>query len=450
MDTETPTDEFERELARHVASLDREASYRPVRELKRADAEVTDLVMFEGASGGTLGPFVRKRIDARAQMGAVYERLFEAQRSGRRFAHLPRIVECRRADDELTVVMEYIDGETLGALTRRVGATPAHARVLFDELCRAAGELHTGLGAPIIHRDLKPSNIMVTGAAASPAGELSFSSLVIIDLGIARVWSDGAVADTVKFGTRAYAPPEQYGFGQTSVRSDVYALGGILFFCLTGRDPEPGRDMREQCRASGVPARLADVIACAMAFDPAQRYGSAEALRLAAAAAFSSAAPDRPAPRTRPPAPKAPPAPQPQPFESRHRASAAIARVLAPVGRLLAYVPESLGRIWNAVLYLFLAIAFAGCHWAVFHPTGENLLYPAWLLAVEYFLMVDPLFAAIAFMLLDKRRWRRRFPALERLRGARLVWTYLMMAAALMAVMVAVTVAANLAGAIPS
>ena len=66
---------------------------------------------------------------------------------------------------------------------------------------------------------------------AADAG-MTFSSLVIIDLGIAHVWRDGADADTVKFGTRPYAPPEQYGFGQTSVRSDIDALGALLFFCL--------------------------------------------------------------------------------------------------------------------------------------------------------------------------------------------------------------------------
>ena len=86
------------------------------------------------------------------------------------------------------------------------------------------------MAAPVIHRDLKPSNIIVSGANYTPDTGMTFSSLVIIDLGIARVWREGADADTVKFGTRPYAPPEQYGFGQTSVRSDVYALGACCSF----------------------------------------------------------------------------------------------------------------------------------------------------------------------------------------------------------------------------
>ena len=287
MDTQSPTysdDELTAALAGHLASLERDDSYRVDRVLKHSDVETTELVYFEGSGGGSLGPFVRKRIDASAQIGGAYERLFAAQHAGRRYEHLPRIVDCHRVGDELCVVMEYIEGETLGALVGRLGATPDYACELFGSLCDAVAELHAGfasageVAAPVIHRDLKPSNIIVSGANYTPDDGLTFSSLVIIDLGIARVWREGADADTVKFGTRPYAPPEQYGFGQTSVRSDVYALGALLFFCLTGADPKPGRDMREQCEACDVPVPFADVICMAMALDPDKRFASAKAL----------------------------------------------------------------------------------------------------------------------------------------------------------------------------
>ena len=309
MDTQTPTysdDELTAALVEHLASLDRDDSYRVERVLKRSSVETTELVYFEGTGGGSLGPFVRKRIDASAQIGGAYERLFAAQRAGRRFEHLPRIVDCRRVGDELNVVMEYIEGETLGALVDRLGATPDYARELYPALCDAVGELHAGFAmagetsAPVIHRDLKPSNIIVTGANYTPDDGLTFSSLVIIDLGIARVWRDGADADTVKFGTRPYAPPEQYG--QTSVRSDVYALGALLFFCLTGVDPKPGLDMREQCEARGIPTPLADVICMSMALDPTKRFASAEALGRATRAAYDLSRPVRPPAPVRTPA----------------------------------------------------------------------------------------------------------------------------------------------------
>lgn len=295
MDTQGPTysdDELTAALAEHLASLDREDSYRVERVLKRSDVETTELVYFEGSGGGSLGPFVRKRIDASAQIGGAYERLFAAQRAGRRFEHLPRIVDCLRAGDELDVMMEYVEGETLEALVGRLGATLDYARSLYPVLCEAVGELHAGFAAagepmkPVIHRDLKPSNIIVSGVRYAAEAGMTFSSLVIIDLGIARVWRDGADADTVKFGTRSYAPPEQYGFGQTSVRSDIYALGALLFFCLTGADPKPGRDIREQCEAHGMPTPLADAVCMAMALDPAKRFASTKALGHAVRAAY--------------------------------------------------------------------------------------------------------------------------------------------------------------------
>lgn len=409
MDTQTPTypdDELTAALAEHLASLDRDDSYRVERVLKRSSVETTELVYFEGTGGGSLGPFVRKRIDASAQIGGAYERLFAAQRAGRRFEHLPRIVDCRRVGDELNVVMEYIEGETLGVLVDRLGATPDYARELYPALCDAVGELHAGFAmagetsAPVIHRDLKPSNIIVTGASRTLDEGLTFSSLVIIDLGIARVWRDGADADTVKFGTRPYAPPEQYGFGQTSVRSDVYALGALLFFCLTGIDPKPGLDMREQCEARGIPTPLADVICMSMALDPAKRFASAEALGRATRAAYD----------------------------------------------LLSRVPESLGRIWNTLVCFSLLVFFAGSHFAVFHPTGANQSYPTWLLIIEYFFFVDGLMVLMHFALLDKRRLRRRFVLLDSYRGKKLAKLWLKALGVLLLCMIVIVAVANATG----
>lgn len=302
MDTQTTTysdDELTAALAEHLASLDRDDSYRVERVLKRSSVETTELVYFEGTGGGSLGPFVRKRIDASAQIGGAYERLFAAQRAGRRFEHLPEssiavvwatsltwlwnISKVRRSGCWWTVwePPPIMHVNCILPLRRR-GRAPCR-------FCNGGGDV-----APVIHRDLKPSNIIVTGASRTLDEGLTFSSLVIIDLGIARVWRDGADADTVKFGTRPYAPPEQYGFGQTSVRSDVYALGALLFFCLTGIDPKPGLDMREQCEARGIPTPLADVICMSMALDPAKRFASAEALGRATRAAYDLSRPVRP------------------------------------------------------------------------------------------------------------------------------------------------------------
>lgn len=450
MDPQSPTysdDELAAALAEHLASLERDDSYRVDRVLKRSDVETTELVYFEGSGGGSLGPFVRKHIDASAQIGGAYERLFAAQRAGRRYEHLPRIFDCHRVGDELCVVMEYIEGETLGALVGRLGATPDYACELFGALCDAVAELHAGfasageMAAPVIHRDLKPSNIIVSGASYTPDTGMTFSSLVIIDLGIARVWREGADADTVKFGTRPYAPPEQYGFGQTSVRSDVYALGALLFFCLTGADPKPGREMCEQCEAYDIPASLADVICMAMALDPDKRFASAKALGHAvrasyalsvANAAFFQEPPERrvvypdsvlPADQSRGGLPLVPERPS-----------------------LLSRIPDAIGRIWNAFVYLSLLVFFAGSHVAVFHPTGANQNYPMWFLAIEYFIFVDGLVVLIHFVMLDKRRLRRRFELLDRYRGKKLAKLWLKAMGVLLLAMIIIVAIANATG----
>lgn len=453
MDTQTPTysdDELTAALAEHLASLDRDDSYRVERVLKRSSVETTELVYFEGTGGGSLGPFVRKRIDASAQIGGAYERLFAVQRAGRRFEHLPRIVDCRRVGDELNVVMEYIEGETLGALVDRLGATPDYARELYPALCDAVGELHAGFAmagetsAPVIHRDLKPSNIIVTGANYTPDDGLTFSSLVIIDLGIARAWREGADADTVKFGTRPYAPPEQYGFGQTSVRSDVYALGALLFFCLTGVDPKPGLDMLKQCEICGVPAPLADVICMAMALDPAKRFASAGALGRATRAAYDLSCPVRPPA----PAPVCAPASETVLTPQEPQGSTGLPKPAASAALgLLSRIPEPLGRIWNTLVCLSLLVFFAGSHFAVFHPTGANQKsYPTWLLIIEYFFFVDGLMVLMHFALLDKRRLRRRFTLLDSYRGKKLAKLWLKALGVLLLCMIVIVAVANATG----
>ena len=452
MDTQSSTysdDELTAVLAEHLASLDRDDSYRTDRVLKRSDVEATELVYFEGSGGGSLGPFVRKRIDASAQIGGAYERLFAAQRAGRRFEHLPRIVDCRRVGDELCVVMEYVEGETLEALVGRLGATPDYACELFGALCDAVGELHDGFAVagevpvPVIHRDLKPSNIIVSGVRYAADAGMTFSSLVIIDLGIARVWRDGADADTVKFGTRPYAPPEQYGFGQTSVRSDVYALGALLFFCLTGTDPKPGCGMREQCEAHGIPTPLADAICMAMALDPAKRFASATALGHAALAAYELCLPvSLSAGAMRPAATRAA-SPASLPSAQQHLA----ASPLTPARKsLLSRIPEPIGRIWNGIIYAATLLLLVGSHFAVFQPTGANRSYPTWFLALEYFLMVDGMVLLISFGMLDRRRLRRRFPVLDRYRGREFAMLWLKALGIMSVVMILVIAIGNATG----
>lgn len=272
MDTEGMTDD----LAAYLEAVGREDSFVVERRLG-GEGNATELVRFKGAGATALGPFVRKRIDLATGLGGAYEMLFELQRAGRRFVHLPLIVDCYKTGSELVVVSEYVPGETLEEVVGTHGVSLALAQEVFPRMCDAVEELHGACDPPLIHRDLKPQNIIV-----APAG------LFLIDFGIARRVREKAEADTVRFGTRAYAPPEQYGFGQTDVRSDVYALGGILWYCLTGDDPSASLAPHEVSEQVG--ERLSNVICKAMAFDPAERFQSASELACAFREAVGEAA----------------------------------------------------------------------------------------------------------------------------------------------------------------
>ena len=269
------------ELGAYLAAVAREDCYRVVRPLGAAarmgaDSSVagqagtiTELVQFEGANGATLGPFVRKRIDLALGVGMAYQELYEAQCSGARFAHVPRIVECYKTGRELVVVSEFIPGETLDAFVNNAGPSLELSLSVVPAVCAAVAELHKAFDPPVVHRDLKPANIIVS---EGPSG----FSATLIDFGIARRYREGAAADTVRFGTRSYAPPEQYGFGQTSVRSDIYALGMIALFCITGEEAH-GQPSSESLARTGVTGPYADAILQATSFDPGRRFASADA-----------------------------------------------------------------------------------------------------------------------------------------------------------------------------
>jgi serine/threonine-protein kinase len=94
------------------------------------------------------------------------------------------------------------------------------------QVCRVLSYLHRQ-DPPVIYRDLKPGNIMITVQG----------HLKLIDLGIARHFNPMKPRDTTPLGTPGYCPPEQYGFGQTTPRSDIYSLGATFYHALTLQDP---------------------------------------------------------------------------------------------------------------------------------------------------------------------------------------------------------------------
>ena len=267
-----------RELSDYLAALENEGSYLVDCVLGNSDVETTEKVYRFDADGSRQGPYIRKRFARGSGMGEVYERIHKACRVGVNFRHIPRVFAFYRDESEAVAIIEYVEGDTLRARVDKAGAGLEAARLLFPALCDAARELQELFTPPLIHRDLKPDNIIVRDG-----------SVVIIDFGIARAYRYGAQADTTHLGTRAYAPPEQYGYAQTSQRSDVYALGGILFFLLSGRDPSP-TDLRTGFEGLSLPWELRTVIQKACAFDPAARFANACELQGAFAQAIGQGA----------------------------------------------------------------------------------------------------------------------------------------------------------------
>lgn len=388
---------MEDELSNYLSSLDRDSCYRVDAVLKKGRLETTERVFFVGENGSELGPFVRKRLAP--GLGGAYERIYAAQRDGARLSHLPRIVECARQGDELVVVMEHVAGETLADSVANATDRPGLVRRVFPDLCDAVSELHELFDPSVIHRDLKPGNVMV-----SPGG------VTLIDLGIARAYREGADQDTTHFGTRAYAPPEQFGFGQTDVTSDVYALGMLLFFCLVGRDPTPG-DREGGFVASGVPEGLRGVVQCATELDPARRFASVRSFKRALLDMFGGLGEgvgekgptgEKDVDLVAAPATEPPTFALPRTGRSR-------------VSTLLASVPPLIGLVWDAVLLALCALCVAGCVMAVVDPTPENAQRPLWYLVVSYFVFLAPAFVISCYLLLDRRPLRREVPALARL-----------------------------------
>ncbi|MGH2510330.1 MAG: serine/threonine protein kinase, partial [Ktedonobacteraceae bacterium] len=147
--------------------------------------------------------------------------------------NLPRIYDAFGIDGRSFLVMDFIEGQTLLQLLQETEHPLPVKQVLHYaiQLCDVLTYLHQQQ-PPIIFRDLKPTNVMATREG----------HIYLIDFGIARFFKEGQPQDTMLLGSPGYAPPEQHGSGQTTPRSDLYALGATLHCCLSNRDPYHAAD----------------------------------------------------------------------------------------------------------------------------------------------------------------------------------------------------------------
>lgn len=172
--------------------------------------------------------------------------------------YIARIMDGGTTDDDLPYfVMEYVEGRPLTRYCDEEKLSVPERLQLFRKVCEAVSYAHQNL---VVHRDLKPGNILVTGEGKPK----------LLDFGIAKIVSGtpgheitDATRTALRMATPAYASPEQIRGGLTTVASDVYSLGVVLYELLTGhppyrletRDPEALAQMiceREPTRASTV------------------------------------------------------------------------------------------------------------------------------------------------------------------------------------------------------
>ena len=191
--------------------------------------------------------YVRKCLETFNQ--EVYERVARLHN-----VHIPGIAAWKLEDGRFWLIEEYVNGETLEERLGRGDSFTLEETVgIVRQICEALACLHSQ-EPPIIHRDVKLSNIMISHDGV----------VKLIDYNAARLYEKGLNQDTRLIGTEAYAAPEQFGFAQTDARTDIYALGVVFNYLLTGEHIKD-RTAEGDCGA---------VIRKCTQMDPKQRYQS--------------------------------------------------------------------------------------------------------------------------------------------------------------------------------
>jgi len=177
----------------------------------------------------------------------------------------PRLVDCIREQDYTILVYDYYEGPTLNKLIEQNGKIDQDRVYRWAlQILDALSYMHAYLPEPVIYRDLKPSNLIV----------LPDESIKLIDFGSARFYKSGSSDDTIYLGTPGYAAPEQYGFGQTDERTDIYNFGMTLFHLLTGKHPlgTEAEMIGKHLDEAGVSNKLKQIILKCTVTDPDHRY----------------------------------------------------------------------------------------------------------------------------------------------------------------------------------
>jgi hypothetical protein len=160
-----------------------------------------------------------------------------------------RVYDVGQVDNFVFLSMEYVDGEDLASLIRRIGRLPADKGVeIARKLCAGLAAAHE---KGVLHRDLKPSNVMLDGRG----------QVLLTDFGLATVAEQMNAAE-IRNGTPAYMAPEQLAGKEVTVQSDIYALGLVLYEIFTGKRPFEAASLAELIRVQSetTPTSLTSVV----------------------------------------------------------------------------------------------------------------------------------------------------------------------------------------------
>ena len=210
-----------------------------------------DVVLVQHADTGKI--YVKKTLTRYDY--SVFEFIKEGHYPG-----IPGIHELIESDSTLIVIEDYINGQSLDELLESKLFNAEETTDIISKLCDILQPLHMH-NPPIIHRDIKCGNVIIDNEG----------DVYLIDFDASRKVQQEKSRDTDLMGTEAYAAPEQYGFGQSDQRTDVYALGILMHKLLTGKFPSE----------TDYAGHLSRVIAKATALDPENRYQNVQSLRAA-------------------------------------------------------------------------------------------------------------------------------------------------------------------------
>jgi serine/threonine-protein kinase len=320
---------------------------------------------------------------------AFRERFLREMRVAAAIDH-PNIVPVYRAGEEqgrLYIAMRYVDALDLRRVLQAEGRlTAGRTIVILEQVARALDAAHA---RGLVHRDVKPGNILLV----PPVSEEEAEHVYLVDFGLARSASDDlSISGAGLFvGTPRYAAPEQVAGQPVDGRTDGYALGCVLYECLTGRPPFPAESneavlfahleaIRPKVTAErpDLPPAIDQVVQRAMAKAKQDRFTSSRELVAAAGRALAAGPTARPVPtQILPPAWPAP-SPAPPPAGSPGH-PAGVPHQVHPAVDLVAYQPlrrparRARLAVWVALLLAVAsALANLGDTWIVGALEGQE------------------------------------------------------------------------------